>query len=498
MLKYLMTGVAIVALVTPAAAQQARPARDGFYWLNELNRAATVMVVETKIVPKPLGKTIAESVEKVGIRADADKKLRSSDYLQVEPLLIEEGGPDVTRLHSGRSRQEIGAVTRRLTQREQVLKTMLSLDKARASLLGFAAKYPDALVPAYTHGVQAQPISFGHWLLGYSEALERDSQRLKAAYADVNRSAMGTGALGTSSFPVDRNRLAQLMGFEGVITNSFGANQIAPIDTGVELASIAASIAVTISTFTADIQAQYRMSTPWIILEEGELTGTSSIMPQKRNPSGMTSLRIITGQVVGDTVTYLVKAHNTPAGMSDYKGDDSEQALKGAASACDQLAAFIGELKFDPARALDEVNADYSVTTELADILQREGEVPFRVGHHFASELVTFGRNARLRPSEIKYTDAQRIYETAAKDFKISVVKLPLTEARFRQALSAENMVQSSKGLGGPQPAEVQRMLKEQQATLAKDSKWSQDKGAALDAASKAMHEAFDKIRTGA
>ena len=128
MLKHLMTCVAMVALIAPAAAQQARPARDAFYWLNELNKAATVMVVETKIVPRPLGKTIAESVAKVGARADADRKLRSGDYLQVEPLLIEEGGPDVTRLHSGRSRQEIGAVARRLNQREQVLKTMASLD----------------------------------------------------------------------------------------------------------------------------------------------------------------------------------------------------------------------------------------------------------------------------------------------------------------------------------------------------------------------------------
>jgi len=497
MFKRLMTCVAVVALITPAAAQQARPARDAFYWLNEMNKAATVMVVETKIVPRPLGKAIAESVAKVNTRAEADRKLRSGDYLAVEPLLIEEGGPDVTRLHSGRSRQEIGAVSRRLNQREQVLATMASVEKARGALIQFAAKHPNALVPAYTHGVQAQPISFGHWLLAFSEALERDSQRLKAAFSNVNQSPLGTGALGTSSFPVDRNRLSGLMGFEGVLINSFGATQVAPIDTGIELASIATSIAATISTFTADVQAQYRMTTPWLILQEGELTGTSSIMPQKRNPNAMTALRVITGQTIGDAVTYFIKAHNTPAGMSDYKGDDAEQALRSAASASNQLAAFIGELRFDEARALDEVNADYSVTTELADILQRDADVPFRVGHHFASELVTFGRGAGLRPSEIQYADAQRIFEVAAKDFKMAKTALPLTEARFRESLSAENMVNSSKGLGGPQPAEVARMLKEQQAKLQQDAKWTQDKGAQLDASAKALNDAFEKIRTG-
>lgn len=137
----------------------ARQPRDAFYWLSELNKAATVMVVETRIVPRPLGATIAESVVKVIARADADRKLRSGDYLQVEPLLIEEGGPDVTRLHSGRSRQEIGAVTRRLTQRDAIPNTMASLDRARAALLTFAAASPDALVPAYTHGASAKALN---------------------------------------------------------------------------------------------------------------------------------------------------------------------------------------------------------------------------------------------------------------------------------------------------------------------------------------------------
>src|ERR1700761_2025473 len=126
---------------------------------------------------------------------------------------------------------------------------------------------------------------------------------------------------------------------------------------------------------------------------------------------------------------------------------------------------------FRPDRALDEVNSDYSTTTELADTLQREADVPFRIGHHFASELVNYGRGHHLRASQIPYAEAQRIYADIAGAAKMET-KLPLTEEQFRRSLTAENMVTASKGLGGPQPAEVARMLAGAKDRLAADRAW--------------------------
>ncbi len=226
----------------PAVSAAAEPPqRDPFSWLSAINQASAVMVVEQAIVPRPLGARIAAAVAAVTAAGDQPGAQRSGNYLIVERALIEAGGPDVTRLHAGRSRQDIGATIQRLSMRDDLLAAFAALAEARASLLAMAARHAHAIVPAYTWGVQAQPISFGHYILAYAEALTRTAERMTQAYARLNRSPLGAAALGTSSFPVDRPRLAALLGFDGVVENSFDANQLSPIDGGAELVGIAAA-----------------------------------------------------------------------------------------------------------------------------------------------------------------------------------------------------------------------------------------------------------------
>jgi argininosuccinate lyase len=486
----------VLGVLLVATAVSAQERRDEFYYLGEINKASSVMVVEQGIVPKALGKTIAESVSQVIADGQKAGAKRSGDYLEVEKSLIAAGGPDVTRMHSGRSRQDIGATRNRLFQREQALITFAALNNSRAALLDMAAKNPNAIVPAYTVGVQAQPISFGHYLLAYVEALERNAERLRRAYANVNKSPLGSAALGTSSFPVNRGRLAELLGFDGIIENSLDANQISPIDTGVELVSVASAAALTVGTFISDLEAQYRMTTPWLTLAEGELTGTSSIMPQKRNPNALHNVRVAASDVLGAATTYLFKAHNVPHGLSDYKGSDPQEALGRMARMLNGLSVVVKQLNFNAKRALDEVDDDYSTTTELADILQRDADVPFRVGHHFASELVNYGRGNQLRPVNIPYEQAKRIYSEAARHYKIDNAQLPLSEAQFRRSLTAQNMIESAKVVGGPQASEVARMMAAQRGSIKTDREWLENTRSKLDEAAKRRDGAFAQLKS--
>lgn len=444
---------------------------DPFHWLGEINKASAVMVAEEGIVPPTLAPSIARAIEKVIADGAEPGAARPGDYLALEAMLIAAGGPDVTRVHSGRSRQDINATFGRLFLRDDVLAALDALNLARAAILTLAEAHPDAVVPAYTWGVQAQPTTLGHWLGAYEAALARVAERFRQAYARINLSPLGSAALGTSSFPVNRRRLADLLGFGGVAENSLDATQIGPADTRVEAIQIATAAALTVGMLCADITAQYAQTRPWLMLNQGARTGVSSIMPQKRNPSGLVWLRKLASTVAGGAGVFTLQAHNVPSGMHDYKPEGPDPVIRDAERMLFDLAGLVAELRFDPARALDEVNAEYSTTTELADVLQRDADVPFRVGHHFASELVTFGRANGLRAAALPFNEVQRLYGEAAEAFGLPPT-LALSEAAFRAALSAEGMIRASQGMGGPQPAEVERMLTGQRAALETDRGW--------------------------
>jgi argininosuccinate lyase len=491
-----MTGILLSAAL--AAPSQAAP-RDRFFWLSQINKASAVMIVERGIVPKPLGARIFDAINKVDAAGEASGAARSGDYLVVEKDLMAAGGPDISRLHSGRSRQDIGSTTQRLITRDDFLAAFEKLNGMREALLALAAQAPNAILPAYTWGVQAQPVTLGHYISAYANALDRQAVRMREAYLRLNQSPLGAAALATSSFPVDRPRLAELLGFDAPVENSLDANQISPIDGGAELAGLATSGALTLSAFIADVTTQYAQAEPWIVLTKGDETGVSSIMPQKRNPSGLVRLRAEASTLIGEAGTFAIIAHNVEPGMSDYKdfGNPREYPnvmLRDMAALFAHAESVIRTMRFRPERALDEVNSDYSTTTELADTLQREADVPFRIGHHFASELVNYGRGHHLRASQIPYAEAQRIYADIATPAKIET-RLPLTEEQFRRSLTAENMVEASKGLGGPQPAEVARMLAGAKDRLAADRAWLDATRTKLSDASQKLQQAFNRLR---
>ena len=455
-----------------AAADKPAAAHDNFYYLGEMNKASTVMVIETGIVPPDLGKKIVSAVAQVIRDGDQPGAKRPADYLQYEPLILALAGPDGSRMHSGRSRQDILSTTRRLMQRERVLQLMDAMNRSKAGFLALAEKNLDTIVPAYTNGVQAQPTTYAHYLLAFASAFGRDSARLREAYARLNLSPLGSGALGTSSFPIDRQRLAELLGFDGPLENSYDAAQLGALDQGVELSGVCSNAALTMGILVQDIHTQYHQPYPWIMIQEGRLTGTSSIMPQKRNPYGLNLLRLQASDIVGGAMTFLLEAHNVSPGMPDYKRDQVEKTLDMTTSAFLRMADLLDNLVIDKERALQEVDADYSTTTELADILQRDADVPFRIGHHFASDLVSYGRANKLKPAAIPFDVVQSIYAEAVKKFNFDRPRFPLTAEEYKTSLTAQNMLASSKGLGGPQRSEVLRMLAVEKDKLKQDAGW--------------------------
>jgi argininosuccinate lyase len=204
--------------------------------------------------------------------------------------------------------------------------------------------------------------------------------------------------------------------------------------------------------------------------------------------------RTLASDVVASVQQVVMRHHNVTPGMIDYKYSwtpmGSATFVKGSRLLRD-VADVMASLRIDKARALEELDSDWTTSMELAETLQRVHRIPFRVGHHFASEVVLHARANRLRPKAFPYAEAQRLYAEAVRKYNFSDTRLPLDEPAFRATLSPAEMVRTRVGLGGPQPAETQRMLAESRKALAADMAWANERRDHLAAAEARLNNAF-------
>ncbi|RYF83617.1 MAG: argininosuccinate lyase [Comamonadaceae bacterium] len=474
---------------TSALAKQ----QDVFYWFGRINMASTVVHAEQGIIPAPLAGRIARGVSHSIDQAAQPGGKRPTDVLQVEKIITDQVGPEGTLIHTGRSRQDIHSTLNAAQLRLEVLDYADALDAVRKRLIDLAGKHVDTYVPAYTNGVQAMPISYAHYLLAFADSFERDATRIREAYARLNLSPMGTAVLANSSWSVNRERLAALLGFDGLIVNSLDAGQISTYDVPLEATAIASSTAIRVGALLQDVHVQYHQTRPWLLLGASN-TYTSSAMPQKANPGVIQNTRAKATDVVASAQAVTLRAHNVTPGMIDYKNTASAAGAKTfvlGVEMLQQLDGVLGALQIDPARALEELESDWITSMELAETLQRLHGVPFRVGHHFASEIVVYARSQNLRPKDFPYAQAQRIYAEAGQKYQMAQAALPLDEATFRATLSPATMVRTRTGTGGPQPAEVRRMLAASSAALVRDQAWVQARRARLIEAQAQLNRSF-------
>ncbi|MCQ9615601.1 argininosuccinate lyase [Paenalcaligenes niemegkensis] len=467
---------------------------DQFYWLNKINKASIVMLQEEGIITKDTALTLAKGVDHTIRQADAEGGKRPSDVLQIEGIISEAIGPDASLVHTGRSRQDMYATFRMAQLRNQMLDYFEVLTVLRANLQQLASEHVDTVMPAYTNGVQAMPISLAHYLLAYDASFERDAQRMAGLYTRMNLSAMGTAVLANSSWPLNRERLAELLGFDGVIENSLDAGQVSPSDVSLEAMAILNSGAIRLGAFMNDVHTQYHQTRPWMLLDESA-TYSSSAMPQKRNPGLIMRAREAASNVVGLTHTVTIRAHNVSTGMTDYKNPWAELGVVAhAVNMIRNTNRVLVALKVDPERSLEELEDDWTTSMELAEVLQKDHAIPFRVGHSFASLVVSRARADGLRPRDFSYNVAAELYKKALANYDLPVSDLPISEQRFRDVLSARKMVETRLGTGGPQPAEVERMLKKSQNELAQSQAWLEERREGLANADKMLSDAFDRL----
>ena len=246
----------LICLHAGPSAGQRTAVRDEFFWLGEMNKATAVINTDEGLLDKSMAPRIAAGIAKVIKDGEKPGAKRPSTVITFEPLLIKAAGPEVTLLHAGRSSQDMHATYRAAILRDDMLNLAEQLNKTTASLVKLAEKQRGTIVPNYTNGVAAQPNSFGHYLLGHAAGLERDAQRIREAYVRIDRSPMGTTVLNGTSWPLNRTRMANYLGFAAIVDNAYDAAQISSVDEPVEAGAIVTSIALHAGNFVEDLMTQ--------------------------------------------------------------------------------------------------------------------------------------------------------------------------------------------------------------------------------------------------
>src|SRR5690606_22677150 len=405
--------VALAAWSSTGVAQEKK--RDEFYWLGQINKASLVINTEQGLIDKALAPRFAQGIAQVIADGDKEGGKRPSTVITFEPLMIDAAGEEITLLHAGRSSQDMHATYRAAILRDDLLGLAQRLQKTSTTLVSLAEKHAGTIVPNYTNGVAAQPNSYGHYLLGHAAGLQRDAQRIREAYVRVDRSAMGTTVLNGTSWPLNRERMAHYLGFARTVDNAFDAAQISTMEHPVEAGSIVTGIALHTGHFIEDLMTQYAQPRPWILLEEGgDNTYVSSAMPQKRNPGLLNRTRSSASTAITLALGPVIQAHNITPGMADPKSAKTNSAMvNSAVKTLKDWDDVMKALVVSPDRALEELNSDWTASQELADSLMRNHKLPFRLGHHFASEVVSYAKQNNIKPLDFPYAEAQRIYAEA-------------------------------------------------------------------------------------
>jgi argininosuccinate lyase len=312
---------------------------------------------------------------------------REDVHMNVESALTESVGPVGGKLHTARSRNDQVATDMRLWVRDAVDATVARIDRLVGVLVIRASGTVSVLMPGYTHLQRAQPIRLAHHLLAWVEGLERDRGRLLDARARLNESPLGSAALASTTFPLDREQTARELGFTRPMRNSIDAT--ADRDFLLEVLAALSIAAVHLSRIAEELVLWSSQEFGFVEMSDAFTTG-SSIMPQKKNPDMAELVRGKTGRVIGDLVTLLVTLKGLPLAYNRDLQEDKPpvfDAFDTVDDCLDVLTGAIATASFGEAKMRAALREGFLDATEVADWLAAHG-VPFREAHHVAGRLV--------------------------------------------------------------------------------------------------------------
>lgn len=422
----------------------------------ECNLAHTTMLSCQKIIDPLIADKIIQSLKKLkneGIEAlNLDHSVEDI-HMAVENYVTGEVGEEAGFMHTAKSRNDQVATDLRIVLKEKLGEIQGFILEFIGGILEMAAEHQETVMIGYTHLQHAQPTTFAHHLLAYAHSLKRDYERLKDAYKRVDLNPLGSAAMTTTSFPIDRNITTDLLGFSAYMENSMDA-----VSSRDFIAETIFSLSLLVTTLGKICEEMVLWSTYefGIIEIADEFSSTSSIMPQKKNPDVAEIARGKSGILYGELVTILTILKALPY---TYNRDLQEitphlwNGVKHSQEILDMVANMLLSVKVNKERCLELAGANFATATDLADIMVREKKMPFRTAHKIVGRMVTEAINQKLKPEEVTGEFLDKISVDITGD------KLNLDEDLIKKALDPLENVKMRNVPGGPSPLMVQKSM---------------------------------------
>jgi argininosuccinate lyase len=392
--------------------------------------------------------------------AQGSLEFRVSDediHMNIERHLSNEIGEVAGKLHTARSRNDQVALDFHLWIRAAILDTSMALTAIQEGLIQQAHEHLDVIMPGYTHMQRAQPVLFAHHLLAYAQMFGRDCERLQDLFKRVNILPLGAGALAGTTFPINRERVAELLHFDGVYENSMDA--VSDRDFVVEFLNASALTMMHLSRLCEEIFLWSTGEFGFIELSDSLSTG-SSMMPQKKNPDFAELVRGKTGRVYGSLVSILTTMKGLPLCYNKDMQEDKEgsfDAFDTVVGSLRVVTSMVTTWRVNKVRMRSAAEQGFTNATDAADYLAAKG-LPFREAHEVVGNLVRHcvGRGIAL-------------LELSLQEFKGFS---PLFEGDIFEALSLETVVNRRKVRGGTSKDSVQFQLARVRERAQSSSRW--------------------------
>jgi argininosuccinate lyase len=374
-------------------------------------------------------------------------------HMNIEAKLIDIIGETGKKLHTGRSRNDQVATDIRLYLRHEIIEIKKQINQFLTVLLDLAEREVETIMPGFTHLQVAQPISFAHHMMAYFEMLKRDLDRLTDAYKRVNTLPLGSAALAGTTYPINRERVAELLNFDALCQNSLDA--VSDRDFVVEFLSIASTLMMHLSRVSEELIIWNSAQFGFVELPDSFCTG-SSIMPQKKNPDMPELIRGKTGRVYGSLFNILTVMKGQPLAYNKDNQEDKEPLFDAISTVRSSLRIFVEMfplIKTNQSVMLDSALKGYSTATDLADYLVKKG-LPFRDAHEVVGKTVAFAISSGQDISELSLSDLQTFSKLIEEDIFDSI--------SLEGSLSARNHI------GGTSKAQIIKAIKIAKNSLSK------------------------------